>query len=76
MKTYIVKEQAFNGSVTMGVQVYGVEAPDFAEAKRVLRRIIEGKGGEIKDETAERISYAFPMVHGQMTPHQLEILNA
>lgn len=75
MKTYIVKEQAFAGSVTVGVQVYGVAAESFKDAAGILRAIVESKGGEVDAMTEKEIRYSFPSVSGSMEDEALQILS-
>lgn len=75
MTTYIVKEQAFAGSVTISVGVYGIEAEDFSRAKEKLRAIVKSKGGEDGHESETEYYYRFSMSAGSMKDEPLEILS-
>lgn len=77
---FLVKEQGFCGSVTVHVEAYGIEAPDFAAAKDLLTKIVISGGGKIRDDEYYKekqdteIHYEYPNVQGWMEDKPISML--
>lgn len=54
---YILTEQAFNGTVTMGVTTTGVEADSFREAVDKVKETIKDCHHSVSEDTEERFSF-------------------
>jgi hypothetical protein len=75
MPTFIGKEQFFAGSITVGMDVFGVQATNFREAKDFMRKKILEAGATIDEENDEHISWHHSSCSGELENKALRILN-
>lgn len=79
---YVLTENWYSGSVTVGTQVSAVEAPDFETAKTIAKEFISKSNARIARDAGESLHWELPDEestcpgYGYMDSKPLLILNS